>query len=184
MSVCNTNIIGEITDEKVEASKVVDNNKFFYQIKLHATVSLKPVQKDPSFDVYMFGFEPSYKDGETVQFTLKPTKDCYVQIFLFDETGSGELFYPSETEPAFKLEANREYSFPQSRYFNYTMQKDNRALPVEHNNFILVFTKDWHPYTKINKEGQTTLEEVYEWYIKIPADKRVIKNELVMVNKR
>ena len=183
ISISNTNIIGEITDEKVEAIKLVDNDKFFYRIKLHATVALKPSPKDPSFEVYINGFAPSYKDEDKLEFSLKSTKDCYVQIFWFDENGSGFLFYPSSDETAFLLQANREYSFPQSWTFDYTLRKYTRTS-VEHTNFMFIFTKDYRPYTKINKEGQATIEEVYQWYIKIPADKRLIKNEVVVITKR
>ena len=183
-SFSNSEIIGEFTDIKIikEGPEVIDG-MIFYKVKIKAKVKINNVKYDPDFDAHIGGFAVAYSEGDNLQFSIIPTKDCYVQIFWFDDTGSGGILYPNEMEKMQLLKANAENKFPQSAQLEYTLYKETKE-EMEGNSFVFVFTKKERPYTKATKEGATSLDDLYQWIIKIPSDQRVTKQEAVIIGRK
>jgi hypothetical protein len=180
----NSEIIGEFTDIKIlEDRPIVIDDIVFYKVRIRAKVKTNNVKYDPEFDAKVSGFAVAYNEGDKLQFSITPTKDCYVQIFWFDDTGNGGILYPNEMEKTQPLKAKTESKFPQSDMLEYTLYKETKE-DMEANSFVFVFTKKERPYSKATKEGATTLDDLYQWIIKIPSDQRVTKQEAVFIGRK
>jgi len=178
----NSEIVGEITDIKVleEGPELIDG-MIFYKVRIRAKVKTNNVKYDPEFDAQVRGFATAYNEGDLLEFSVTPTKDCYVQIFWFDDAGNGGVLYPSKEEDAQPIKAKTEKKFPQS--VEYELYKETNE-EVEGNSFVFVFTKKERPYNKATKDGATTLDDLYQWIIKIPSDQRVTKQEAIFIGKK
>ncbi|MCL2291271.1 MAG: DUF4384 domain-containing protein [Bacteroidetes bacterium] len=180
----NSEIIGEFTDIKIlEDRPVVIDDIVFYKVRIRAKVKTNNVKYDPGFDAQVSGFAVAYNEGDNLQFSVTPTKDCYVQIFWFDDTGNGGILYPNEMEKTQPLKAKTEKTFPQSDQLEYTLYKETKE-DMEGNSFVFVFTKKERPYSKATKDGSTTLDDLYQWIIKIPSDQRVTKQEAIFIGRK
>ena len=181
----NSEIIGEFADiELLKDEPEIINGILFAKVSIKAKVKTGKVQYDPEFSAHISGFATAYKEGDYLQFSIKPTKDCFVQIFWFDDAGNGALFYPNEHEPMQLLKAKTENKFHQSSMIEgYTLFKETKE-DIESNNFVFVFTKREIQYLKIGDDGATTLDELYRWIIKIPADQRLTKQESIFIGKK
>jgi len=180
----NSEIIGEFTDIKVvkEGPEVIDG-MIFYKVRIKAKVKTNNVKYDPEFDAQISGFAVAYNEDDNLQFSITPTKDCYVQIFWFDDAGNGGILYPNKIEKMQLLKAKTENKFPQSDMLEYTLYKETKE-DIEANSFVFVFTKKEHPYSKATKEGATTLDDLYQWIIKIPSGQRLTKQEAIFIGRK
>jgi len=176
----NTEIAGEFTDFKVTEEGIVTIEKLnFYRVKISATIKLGTVKNDPEFNAHISGFATTYNEGDKLEFSIKPSKDCSVQIFCFNEGGVGTLLYPNQQEEAQPLKALNEKKFPQSDFFDYTLTKETNE-PYESNIFVFVLTKTPRPYLKTT----TTMDELYQWIIKIPSDQKLVWKDPVIIGKK
>jgi len=183
-SFSNSEIIGEFTDIKIikEGPEVIDG-MIFYKVRIKAKVKTNNVKYDPEFDAQISGFAVAYNEDDNLQFSITPTKDCYVQIFWFDDAGNGGILYPNKIEKMQLLKAKTENKFPQSDMLEYTLYKETKE-DIEANSFVFVFTKKEHPYSKATKEGATTLDDLYQWIIKIPSGQRLTKQEAIFIGRK
>jgi hypothetical protein len=177
-------IMGEITKEEIlKEGRVEKGDRWFYNIYISATVKISKVKNECTLDAHISGLNSAYSEGDKLEFTIKPSEDCYVQIFWFDDTGNGGMMYPNELEPIQRLKAKTENTFPQSETLEYTLFKETKE-DIESNYFFFVFTKKERPYNKATKDGATTLDDLYQWIIKIPSDQRVTKQEAIFIGKK
>ena len=93
--------------EEIEGSKVVVY-KCLADIKVK-----KGMAPDPNFLASVHDIQDTYSDGDIMRFSLVPTKDCWMNIFLFEEDGSGYLIYPNRLDKSVMLKENTKISFPQ-----------------------------------------------------------------------
>ena len=183
ISLSNSEIIGEITNVKyLKDEPVVINGLVFWKVVIHANVKINKVKYDLEFKARIDELASTYNDGDRLRFNLIPTKNCYVHIFWFDEAGNGEILYPNDYEPMQLLKGKSENMFPQSALFDYTLYKKSKE-DIESNRLVFVFTKNEIPYLT-EKDGSTTLEDVYQWIIKIPSDQRFTLQEAIMIGKK
>ena len=54
----------------------------------------------------------TYNVGETVEISMKPTRDCYVYVLDIGSSGKINLLFPSEYEPNNFLKKGQEYTIP------------------------------------------------------------------------
>ena len=182
----NSEIIGEFTNIKIlKAKPEIIDDIIFYKVQIEAKVKTDKVKYDQEFDAQISGLETTYNEDDNLQFTIMPTKDCFVQIFWFDDAGNGGLLYPNinKGEPLQLLKAKTKNKFPQSELNNYLLFKETNE-EIESNNFVFVFTKKEINYLKAEKNGATTLDDLYQWIIKIPADQRLTKQETIFIGKK
>jgi len=186
MHFSNSEIIGEFTNiEILEDDHVNINGILFWKVLIKAKINISgKVKPDPEFDAQINGIAATYNAGDKLEFTLKLTKDCYVQIFWFNDAGNGALFYPNEYESMQLLKAKMEHRFPFSdKIESYDLYKETKE-DTESNNFVFVFTKKEVAYPKAAIDGTTTLDDLYDWIIKIPADQRLTKQEVIFIGKK
>ena len=183
MHFSNSETIGEFLKiETLEDKVMLINDIPFYKVRIRAKVKIdKAATHDPEFGAHIGGMSTTYTVGDHLQFTIKTTKDCYVQIFWFNDAGNGGILYPSVYDTMQLLKSKTEYKFPQSA--DYELFKETKE-DAESNNFVFVFTKKEIAYLKAEKDGATTLDDLYDWIVKIPTDQRLIKQESIFIGKK
>ena len=166
-----TDILSDIRGA-VKNIEIVDTDKSFNEfgnvvvaVKINCTVVKYLSNRDLTFDVWVEGVGKFYNNDSKLIFKVKPTKDCYVNIYIFNEREAYKLF-PNEYEQSIRLNANTVYTFP-SYKVDYWLDTQNES---EAHRMIMVFTKDKIPYT-----GKIEYKEIIDWVFSIPPDMRVIK---------
>jgi hypothetical protein len=135
------------------------------EVTINCTVIKYNTTKDLTFDVWVDGIGLFYQDNSRLIFKVKPSKDSYVKMFLFNETESYQLF-PSTYEKSFLLNKDNEITFP-GEAVDYILFTDKES---EAHRLIMVFTKEEIPYT-----GKIEYKEIINWIFSIPPDMRVLK---------
>ncbi len=152
---------------------IVDSKKYFneygklvVEVKINCTVVKYLSERDLSFDVWVDGVGKFYTNNSKLIFNSKPSKSCYVNIFIFNQSDAYKLF-PNSLENSYLLKANTTHVFPSYKadYFLDT-QKESEA-----HRMIMVFTKEDIPYT-----GNIEYHSIIDWIFSIPPDMRVIKS--------
>lgn len=140
------------------------------QIKVRLTISCTVVEyespKDLEFDIWVTGIRPNYKVGDSLNFSIQPTKDCYVKAFIFTPSEAFQLF-PNVVEMSQLFKAMQVSEFPVSAG-KYELDAGGGAKEL--NRLVLVFMKRNIPYA-----SEVAYEKITEWIMSIPPDERVIK---------
>ena len=153
--------------EILETKKTFDEfGKLNVKVNINCTVVKYNTNKDLSFDVWVDGIGMFYQNGTKLIFKVKPSKDAYVNMFVFNETEAYQLF-PNELESSFILEKDIQYVFPTYKA-DYVLETFKKS---EAHRMILVFTKKRIPYT-----GEIEYKRILDWIFSIPPDVRVIKS--------
>jgi hypothetical protein len=157
----------------VKTVEIKETNKTFnefgklnIEVTLNCTVVKYISNKDLSFDVWVEGVGMFYQNETKLIFKVKPSKDAYANMFIFNETEAYQLF-PSNYETSFLLKKDVEYNFPTDA-INYTLYTDKKS---EAHRMILIFTKEEIPYT-----GDIEYKQIIDWIFSIPPDMRTIKS--------
>lgn len=164
-----SNIRGVVTNiEELSFDK-----EFTAEGQIKATVKISCVvieyisDKDLTFDVWVEKIKGLYKEGDGLEFEIKPTKDCYLRAFMFSPVEDFMLF-PNDYESSFKIASMQAQNFPS---FKGTYVLDAGGEARELNRLILVFLKQDIPYT-----GKVVYKDIIDWIMTIPPDERVIKS--------
>ena len=175
-------ITGTIIEYDIIESILVSNGDIhLWKVKIKAKVELNKKKKGTTLDAHVSGFTTNYNEGDKLQFSIKTSEDCYVQIFWFDAFSNGSQFYPNDYEPAEPLKAMVEKKFPQS--IEYTLYKETDELQ-ESNSLVFIFTKKKQPFLKAGKDGNVKLKDMLEWFMKLPNDQRFMLTESIFIGKR
>jgi hypothetical protein len=155
------------TVEIKETKKTFDEfGNLNIEVTINCTVVKYNTNKDLSFDVFIDGVGLFYPNETKLIYRVKPTKDAYANMFIFNETESYQMF-PSKYETSFLLKKETEYNFP-TEAVNYILYTDKKS---EAHRMILVFTKGKIPYT-----GEIEYKQIIDWIFSIPPDMRTIKS--------
>jgi len=175
-SYSNSELRGEITSYDILEQSVQQdsNNRYFYQVTLKAKVRTGKVKRDLEFVASVNGIKDTpYHDGEAFAFEVKPTKNCYVTIFWFDEEGQGATVFPNAAETAEPLEKNTAYAFPRTQ--SYKARKETKEL-LESISIVFVFTKKNIPFMEA-----CTFEQIEQWISKIPSNERYLHYQAIVI---
>ncbi len=130
--------------------------------------------RDPEFVMEVKGFDFYYKNDDKLVFSVKPYKDCYLRVFWFTNTttGEGDLLYPIDAfNNDIVLKEKTTYDFPLSSEYEVAKKKINYRLHIEgdkETNFIfIVATKKKIPYI-----GEVNYQNFFKWYHEIDADEK------------
>lgn len=165
----------EIINEDVEKSAVRSSEIIYYCI---ANVKVrKGLSPDPNFSAKTDGFHSVYFENEPLSFSVQPIQDCYLSIFVFENTENGYLLYPNANEKSTQLYANQVVDFPQVDEWIITKETDK---PVEINQIVLVFTKT----ERLISPNETSRHEIEKWIMKIPTNQRYIVVRTVEIRER
>lgn len=163
-----SDIRGAVKDvDLVDTKKSFDE---FGQLKIEVIINCTVVkyltEKDLSFDAWVEGIGMFYQNETDLMFSIKPSKDAFVKIFLLSETEAFQLF-PNKFENSYLLKANSDYKFP-SETMDYTLETSKKS---EMHRMIMVFMKEDIPYTR-----DVEYKQIIDWIFSIPPHLRVIKS--------
>ena len=83
-----------------------------YRVRMKAGVAEETTGADPHFRLNASLNRPSFNDGDEMLITIKPTKDCYVSVFIILENEKVIRLIPSRLKEDNFLKANQTFSFP------------------------------------------------------------------------
>ncbi len=155
----------EIREEGTRQSEIRPSETIFYCV---ADVRVKRgVSPDPDFVARVEGLRSVYFSGEKLAFTVEPSVDCWLKIFLFEDSRKGYMLYPNDYDRAEQLLRQEPVSFP--RAMNFVVEKSVPAR-TETNRLVFVFTKSERPFPHVT----TSREEIERWMALIPNNEKYI----------
>lgn len=154
------------------------DNLVKYTTTIRAEVVLEETEEDLTFRFRTDGLKSTYVSGETMTFTVTPTADCYLRVFLLGKhPNSNAQIYP--LEGVFKdvhLKAEESVSFPPSlrkflydRPFDYTLEKEDNNGSVEQDVLLIVALKKPYPFI-----DDVSYESVIRWLAKIKRNEKCV----------
>ena len=144
-------------------------------IKIETTISAKVIKyktiEDPSFKIDIQGIQGSYVVGDSLEFKLISSDNCFLTIFWIDQLDSGILF-PNERESNSELISNKTYIFPTDNTYEITLQDSNTNK--ETNRLLFVFTKKQIPF--VNTSSYIfNKKDIFSWINSIEPSERKIR---------
>jgi hypothetical protein len=172
---------GGITDYAIvrdEQEKSSIDGKFYAVVALDAKVKKYSTVADPEFKISVNGVRSQgYKNGEALTLAVRPHKEGYLKIFLFEDTETASQVYPNEYEKSRLLRANEAVNFPTIPSIDYSIEKKT-SEKLEHNLLLLVYTKSNIPFY-----GATTYQRILNWVNGIePCEREVVMEDILIVN--
>lgn len=162
-----------ILKKEPEFKSNYDGNNYTITASIVADV-ISDKGRDPEFAVEVKGFDFHYKNDDKLTFSVKPYKDCYLRVFWFTNTttGEGDLLYPIDAfNNDIVLKEKTTYDFPLSSEYEVAKKKISYRLHIEgdkETNFIfIVATKKKIPYI-----GEVNYQNFFKWYHEIDADEK------------
>lgn len=83
-----------------------------YRVRMKAGVAEETTGADPHFRLDASLNRSSFNDGDEMLITIKPTKDCYVSVFIILEDEKVIRLIPNRLKEDNFLKANQIFSFP------------------------------------------------------------------------
>lgn len=162
-----------ILKKEPEFKSNYDGNNYTITASIVADV-ISDKGRDPEFAVEVKGFDFHYKNDDKLTFSVKPYKDCYLRVFWFTNTttGEGDLLYPIDAfNNDIVLKEKTTYDFPLSSEYEVAKKKISYRLHIEgdkETNFIfIVATKKKIPYI-----GEVNYQNFFKWYHEIDANEK------------
>ena len=176
--------------EQTDAQPVfINENLIKYTTTIRAEVVVVETEEDMNLQFKTDGINNTYLSGETMTFTVTPTADCYLRVFLLGKhPDSNAQIYP--LEDVFKdvlLKAGETVTFPPNdrkfiydQPFDYTMEKENAKDNLEQDVLLIVALKKPYPFVET-----VNYENVIRWLAKIKrSDKCVLWQGINIVEKK
>lgn len=155
----------EILQEGNEQSRIRPQETVFYCI---ANIKVKRgTAPDPNFTAAIEGLRSVYFTNERLTFSIVPYRDCFLKIFLFEDSKVGYRLYPNDYDVPKLFLANQRIHFPQNIDFTITKTSEQ---PIETNRLVFVFTKDERPFY----DDITSRQEIEKWIALIPNDEKYV----------
>ncbi len=171
MSDVFTNISGIVQSVSIKDT-IAQFDASNYALKVTITADAKVIKydkkEDRTFDAWVNGIKNFYKSPSPATFTIKPTADCYAQIFLIAREQESYQLYPNQYEKKQILKANQENAFPTVSYIDYELTTN---LKQEPHRLIIVLLKESIPFT-----GEVAYKPILDWIFSISPEKRVVKS--------
>ncbi len=149
-----------------------------YSTTIRAEVVVEETEDDLGFQFKTDGFQNTYRDGETMTFTVIPTADCYLRIFFLGKTpaASAQIYPIDGIFKDVQLKAGQPVPFPPEtkpflydKPFEYTMELDNERETLEQGVVLIVALKKPYPFI-----DDVNYENVISWLSRIKrTEKRV-----------
>lgn len=136
------------------------------------------VAPDPDFAVTVSGLKSVYLAGEPLHFAIRPHRDCYMKLFLFDDNRTGYLLYPNRYDSAQRFVAGTDVDITRSPAYEFYLTKSSSARR-EVNRLVFLFTKSECPCPF--SEQETPRAEIERWIASIPNPQRYLHMALIEI---
>lgn len=166
--------------EQSDASPVFTNDGLVkYATTIRAEVVLEETEEDLNFRFKTDGLQNTYFSGETLSFTVTPTIDCYLRVFLLGKhpTGNAQIYPLDGVFKDVRLKAGETVPFPPTdrkflydKPFEYSVEMENENDNLEQDVLLIVALKKPYPFVE-----EVTYENVITWLSRIKRnEKRVL----------
>lgn len=167
---------GQVRVKKAELDTVLKNGMAQVTARIRAEVFTEDAG-DKEFTLRVAGMKAIYREGERVEFTMQPSKDCYLKVFWFAPPKSarseGGQLYPMQGKYKDRLfHADSIYSFPRLPQDCVADNPQRLVLEnegtddVEYNVIFVVATKKKIAYDR----PEYTYKEFVKWLWTLPRD--------------
>lgn len=167
-----SNINGTVKDVVVLESKpsFTPEGQIKCDVKISCTVVKYKTTKDMGFTANFDGIKNIYREGEGLEFSVKPHKNCYIRAFWF--TSESFILLPNQVEKSQLLSAQTNYEFPNKKLIeSYEVTIENANANRETNRLVIVLLKEDLYYT-----GEIKYKPITDWIMSIPPDERLIES--------
>ena len=174
-------IQGAVQSFKIKSEKInkKSESELICEVTIDATVVKYKTKPDVSFDAIIDGIKAAYNNNEDLIFALKTTQHCYLTIFNITDN-EALLLFPNEYEKQMVLDKSKLYKFPFAK-IDYTLVTNLKES--ETNRLIFVFTKTEIPFIKMDKDQNTTTEDIFSWIYSIMPDQRKVEYKTFLILK-
>jgi hypothetical protein len=156
-----------IKEEGQMQSEARTSETIFYCI---ADVKVKKgLSADPDFIVDVNGLKSVYFAGDILKFIVNPHRDCYMKLFLFEDSNTGYMLYPNLHDKARVFSAGTSIDITNSPYYEFELYKSSETK-TEVNRLVFVFTKSERPFNS----QITSRAEIEKWIASIPNNQKYV----------
>ncbi len=176
-SISTIEINGAIKETKnIRISEGKDNvtNQTYYEVFLDAEVIKYTKRTDASFNFDVQGILDKYDENGHINFSIKPSTDGYLKIFVIKDK-TVDLLFPNKYERDSLLTKENLIYFPTNKAIEYGF--DN-IVQNESQLILIVFTKKNIPFYK-----EVSYDNVMNWVYEISPDERRVRSFQLIVTK-
>ncbi len=194
----NANKTGRVIEKDVKYRKFEKDGRTYYEATIaKAKVQIDKVDRDKTFDALIEGAKVNYNHQEEMNFTILPSKDAHLYIFVISKHQNALIVPDGEYEKKVFLKADKKRTMPNPSLYDGFLMEANQKQEVQR--LLVVLTKEKYPYycddnpqggqsedaSLTQKHDNTTFgdECILQWIYSIPADQRCVKMLPVVIRK-
>ena len=161
---------------KDDLEKDKGDGQWYAVVVINATVKKYATAPDPELKIEVKGLRSNgYRKGEAITFSVRPNRDGYLKIFIFENFNIASMLFPNELEQNRVMRTGESIDFPTVGAIEYFAQKTTDQKQ-EHNLWVFVFTKSNIPFY-----GEVSYQSALEWKNNIePYDRYVFIEPLLI----
>lgn len=153
------------------------DNLLLVTVKIDATIIKYDTKPDLNFLVKLDGIKNIYNNPDNINFSVKPSIDCFFYLFSFIED-EATLIYPNTIEKERLLKNDSTYHFPIGKV-NYILSAEKKKS--EKGRLICVFTKKPMKFIQMDEDQITTPENIFTWINSIPLDEKKVVSHPILI---
>lgn len=124
---------------------------------------------DPEFACSVAGARADYRDGERVKFSVTPSQDGFLNVFLLNARLGGARVFPNRTFRKNAVKEGEPFALPP-----FTIMKTKDGAAREQGVLMFVLTKKNVPFFA-PPSGVVSADEINAWLADVPADARFFR---------
>ena len=179
-SISNTELTANILIDSIhtESNRFDQYGNMIVSVEIEAMVYAYEHPRDPGLFFDLGQLKDVYYENEHIAFSFTPSRDGYLTIFAFNESGS-YLLYPFDNKEHDYLSDTKEQLFVKEEmaWFpineayapGYAVELDG-SLTEEMSILLFVYTKKYVPWI----DDHISLKSVRSWIYEIPIDQREV----------
>ena len=153
--------------EKLGASSPAGTLRVFCEAEV--CVEKLDEKPDPEFACAVAGARADYRDGERVKFSVTPSRDAYLNVFLLNARLGGARVFPNRTFRKNAVKEGEPSALPP-----FTIMKTKDGVAREQGVLMFVLTKKNVPFFA-PPSGVVSADEINAWLADVPADERFFR---------
>jgi hypothetical protein len=122
------------------------------------------------------GLKSVYFAGDILKFIINPHRDCYMKLFLFEDSDTGYMLYPNLYDKARQFQTGTAIDITDSPYYEFELNKTSEGK-AEVNRLVFVFTKSERPFNS----QITSRAEIEKWIASIPNNQKYVKFAVIEI---
>jgi len=151
-----------------------ETDELLIEVTIDATVIIYRTEHDPNFTITIEGVKDEYELEEDLNFSVKSSKSCYLNLFIASKE-SASILYPKSTEEQLIIEPDITKEFSVGKLHSSLVSSTNHEQ-----NYLLVFVFSKEPLlfsseVEDKMEGLTTVENIMQQVLNIEPNERLVE---------